>query len=779
MVFVTVASIVAAYQATPPPASAGQAVPAAAATGGLRADATPPSAATYVGTHACVACHGKEADAWRGSDHDLAMQPATPRTALGNFADAKLAADGVVSTFKKSGDTPVVRTDGPDGALADFPLKYTFGVRPLQQYLIDVGGGRLQALGIAWDARPKGQGGQRWFRLYPQQKLKPGNPLHWTGIDQNWNYQCADCHSTAVRKGYDERTGTFDTKWSDLNVGCEACHGPAWSHLAWTGKDADGQRLDPDKGFAVRFDERAGAAWTIDAATGNAVRARPRSTRREIDTCGRCHARRGQFTDDWRPGQPLGDAFRVALLEPGLYYPDGQQRDEVYTYGSFLQSLMYAKGVTCSDCHEPHSTKLRATGNAVCAQCHATAKYDVETHTHHPAGSTGAQCVSCHMPPRTYMVVDPRHDHSFRIPRPDRAITLGVPSPCHGCHDTQSAQWAVDTLAKWFPNRRAGFQTFAEGLHAGDVGAPGAQAMLARIATDGAQSPVVRASAVQRLGRFLSPRTITSIGEALGDTEPLVRAAAIGAVAQIPAPMRVQLLPRLLDDPIRQVRMEAAHALAGEAEASLAASAHPAFDRALAEWVASERFNADRPEAQSALADLAARRGHADEAAATYRKALTLDPTFEAAALNLADLQRAQDHDGDAERTIRDALKRAPQSAPAHYALGLTLVRQKRLPEAVTELREASRLAPDDARLAHTYAVALHDTGKAPEALEMLRTALRRSPYDRPLLFALVTYERESGDLTQARAHAHLLQELEPDDPNLARLAATLESGAP
>jgi hypothetical protein len=568
-------------------------------------NASPPPAATYVGSQTCAPCHGKEVDAWRGSDHDLAMQPATRRTVLGDFAHGKLSAGGVVSTFYEHGDTLGVHTVGPGGKVADFPVPYTFGVRPLQQYLIPLAGGRMQAFGIAWDARPKGQGGQHWFDLHPDQKLVPGDPLHWTGIDQTWNYQCADCHSTALRKSYDAQSRSYATAWSELSVGCEACHGPASNHLAWASKDA-AARPAGDMGLAVRFDERAGAAWTIDAATGNATRAKPRVTRREIETCGRCHARRGQFSDAWRPGEPLGDAFRVALLDPGLYYPDGQQRDEVYTYGSFLQSLMYARGVTCSDCHEPHAAKTRAAGNAVCAQCHATSKYDAAAHTHHPAGSAAAQCVSCHMPARTYMVVDPRHDHGFRVPRPDRSAALGVPNPCNGCHTKETPEWAAEAIAKWFPQRRPGFQTFAEGLHAGDVGAPGAQDMLARIATDHGQSPIARASAAQRLGRFLTSRTVGSLGETLGDTEPLVRASAVRALAPLPAPLRVQLLPRLLDDPVREVRIETARALAGDGETALPAPRRAAFDRALAECVASERFNADRPEGQSALADLAA-----------------------------------------------------------------------------------------------------------------------------------------------------------------------------
>jgi len=743
------------------------------------ASAPPPvAAATYVGTAACTQCHAKEHAAWQGSQHERAMQVAGEKTVLGDFSGAKFTHGGVTSTFFRRDGKFLVNTDGPDGKLADFQVEYTFGVDPLQQYLVALPGGRLQPLGVAWDARAKAAGGQRWFHLYPDRKLKAGDPLHWTGIDQNWNYQCADCHSTNLRKGYDEGTRTFKTTWTDLDVGCEACHGPASNHVAWAKKEGDSRRFEGDKGLAVALDERRGVSWLPNAQTGNAVRSQPRATSREIGTCARCHARRGQFSDAWHAGRPFSEGFRAALLEPGLYYPDGQQRDEVYTYGSFLQSRMHAQGVTCSDCHDPHAAKPRARGNAVCAQCHAPAKYDAESHTHHAPGSAGAQCAACHMPATTYMVVDPRHDHSFRIPRPDRTLSLGVPNACNQCHAKQSAQWAAGAIARWFPQSKPGFQTFAEGFHAADRGAPGAQGALIRIAEDRAQSAIARASAVQRLGRYLSAVTLPTVANALNDPDPLVRTAGVGALSGADAATRARLLSRMLDDPDRLVRMEAARALAGEPEARLAPDAGARFERALEEYLAAQRFNADRPEAQTALGNLDAIRGRYAEAAAAYRRALELDPTFAQAALNLADLQRSLARDDEAERILRELLKRTPQSAPAHHALGLALVRQRRTLEALEELALATKIAPDDPRFAYVYGVALHDTGKRAEALKTLRAALARHPYDRELLYALATYERAAGDAAQARARARLLRELEPENRDYARLAAELGGDA-
>src|SRR5205823_4298903 len=186
----------------------------------------------YVGAAACGACHAREYEAWSRSHHRHAMQVADAKSVLGNFRDAKFVYAGTTSLFSTRDGRYYVRTDGPDGKLAEFEIKYTFGVAPLQQYLIELPGGKLQALGIAWDSRPKANGGQRWFHLYPDQNLRAGDPLHWTGINQNWNFMCAECHSTRLRKNFDAATGRFTTTWAEIDVACEACHGPGAEHAA-------------------------------------------------------------------------------------------------------------------------------------------------------------------------------------------------------------------------------------------------------------------------------------------------------------------------------------------------------------------------------------------------------------------------------------------------------------------------------------------------------------------------------------------------------------------
>jgi tetratricopeptide (TPR) repeat protein len=720
-------------------------------------------------------CHVKEQAAWRGSDHDLAMQIADEKSVLGNFANARLTYAGTTSTFFRRDGKFYVNTDGPDGKLADYEIKYTFGVRPLQQYLIDLPGGRKQALGIAWDSRPKAEGGQRWFHLYPGQSIKAGDPLHWTGVNQNWNFQCAECHSTNLRKSFDAKSETFHTTWSEINVSCEACHGPGSNHVAWAKKQGDWHTFDADKGLVLALEERKGVTWTPVAATGNAKRSAPRSTAREIEMCARCHGRASRISDDYVHGKPPLDTHRLALLDDGLYWDDGQMRDEVYNWGSSAQSRMHAEGVTCSDCHEPHSLKLRTAGNTVCAQCHQPAKYDTVSHTHHAAGTLGATCAACHMPTTTYMLVDPRHDHSLRIPRPDLSAKLGMPNACNNCHTKRSAQWSADAIRNWTGRAPRGYQNFAEALHAGSVGAPGARGALLAVIEDKAQPSIVRASAIDRLGRWLTPGTVDAVTRSLNDTDSVVRLAAVEALANMDAATRQRYLPRMLEDPVRAVRIESARGLVDIAAQRLPESERAAFDKAIAEYVAVQTYNADRPEGRLSLGNLRAQRGDTDGAAAEYRKALVLDPMFVAAYANLADLYRARGTEGDAEAVLREGLARNPRAAVLHHALGLSLVRQKRNPESLQALREATNLEPGNARFAYVYAVALNDVDQRREALKVLGTALTRHPYDRDLLSGLAYFSAQSGNRELALGYVKQLRELDPENAEYAQMAKQIE----
>ena len=424
---------------------------------------------------------------------------------LGDFADRRFAYGAVTSTFSRRDGRYMVRTDGPDGKPADFEIKYTFGVRPLQQYLIELPGGRLQALSIAWDARPRESGGQRWFHLYPNEKIDYRDELHWTRRQQNWNYMCADCHSTNVRKNYDAAADRYATTWSEINVACEACHGPGSRHVAWADAVRPGQTYDASdrKGLTAVLGERRGVQWAIDPSSGNAKRSTPRATAIELG-CARSVTRGGARS---RPTTSRVGRSSITTCRPCSRRrstgPTGSNATRSTAWGSFLESRMHAAGVTCSDCHEPHSQKLRAPGNQVCAQCHAPAKYDAATHHFHRAGGPGAECAGCHMPVTRYMLIDPRHDHSLRVPRPDQSAALGVPNACTRCHADRKPDWAVARMQTWYGHAAVGYQRFAEAFHAAETGADAAARQLAAISRDPLQPALVRASALVQMSRDL------------------------------------------------------------------------------------------------------------------------------------------------------------------------------------------------------------------------------------------------------------------------------------
>jgi Tfp pilus assembly protein PilF len=724
------------------------------------------SAPAYVGAQACMSCHAGEYEAWKSSDHALAMQHANAETVLGDFGNAKVTYNGIASTFFQRDGKFFVNTDGPDGKLYDYEIKYTFGIRPLQQYLIEMPDLRLQALSIAWDSRPKDQGGQRWFHLYPKEKITHEHELHWTRASQNWNFMCADCHSTELKKIYDPGTNSFKTQWAEINVGCEACHGPGSDHVSWAKSQdrqfkirfAEGEHKA--KGLTVSLDERRGVTWLPLAASGNAARSRARTSEREIEVCAQCHARRGQISEGYIPGKPWLDYYRPAFLTSPLYHFDGQQREEVYNWGSFLQSKMYANGVTCGDCHDPHSGKLSAQGNSVCATCHLESKYDATAHHHHEAGSSGLSCVNCHMPTTTYMIIDPRHDHSLRVPRPDLSLQLGTPNACNGCHKDRDARWATTQVSQWYGRPAQGYQRFADAFAAAGTGSLESQRQLRTIANDPTHPAIARATALVQVISAVDQSAFDTVAAGLRDRNPLLRLAALQSLGSAPLEARVRLAAPLLSDPLKTIRIEAASVLAAVPAAQMGEEQQRAFERASAEYVASQKYNADRADARVNLGTFYASRGDTTKAESEMKSAIVLDPSFVPAYVNLADLLRTQGRDIDAERVLRQGLKVAPKAAMLHHTLGLTLVRLKRTDEALHKLEQATQLEPVDARFAYVYAVALHSTGKAAAAIALLEKTLVAHPNDRSILEALASFHHARGDNVAAKRYAERLRML-------------------
>ena len=766
----------------------------------------------YVGGAACERCHEQAYAAWTGSHHDLAMQVADEATVLGDFDNARFTYAGVGTTFFRRDGRFVVNTDGPDGRLQDYEITHAFGVYPLQQYLVAFPGGRYQALSICWDARPAEAGGQRWFHLYPDERIIHDDELHWTGPNQNWNFMCAECHSTNLQKRYDLDANAYQTTWSDIDVSCEACHGPGSRHVAWAeeqerlgeagaaeaeeghgDEDEDGdEEEDEDEdeedeedlavdelavGLPFRLKEPTDGQWLLDNDLINYWR-QPRLTSDiQLETCARCHARRHVVDEDYVHGRRLHDTHQPVVLEAPLYHADGQILDEVYVYGSFVQSRMYHKGVRCTDCHDPHRLTVYEEGNGLCGGCHLSDRFDTPDHHFHESGTEGASCVACHMPVRHYMVVDPRLDHSIRVPRPDLSVALGLPNACNGCHDDKDAAWSAEAVARWYGPTRRRERHYGAVLHAGRRDPGGAAADLAALAGDIEQPAIARATALALLARRPGATAFAAAAALLRDDSPAVRISALSVLEPLPPPRRLPLVGPLLDDPVRAVRAEAGRMLASVPTAQMNRTQRQGFERAFEAYVAVQRANAERAWSHLNLGNIYLARGWLRRAEAAYRMAIRVNERAVPPYVNLADLYRHLGREQQCEDLLRQALERAPGSAQLHHALGLALVRQKRIDEALASLAEASRLEPDDVRLAYVYAVALNSSQQPDEAMKVLEAAHLRHPNDRSVLFGLATFNRDRGRGVEAIMYARRLVEIYPHDHEARGLLRALKGG--
>ncbi len=726
-----------------------------------------PATAAFVDNQQCLECHKDQAAQWQQSNHARSMAVATPQTVLGNFVNAEFRHQGVTSRFFRKADKYFVNTDGPDGRLADFEISYTFGVAPLQQYLIALPGGRLQALQIAWDDIRK-----RWFHLQPKEKAPAGDVLHWSGNYQTANTMCIECHTTGYEKRFDAANGTFASRWKEINVSCQACHGPGERHLAWARLHKEGKTST----------DLAGERFGLTEATKRT------NAKLQVDVCAACHARRSVLTATQEPGQPRLDHYLPLQLTAGLYHPDGQQLGEVFVDASYRQSKMYQFGVACTACHNAHTGKLTQPGNAVCVQCHAptanahfpTAKgdYDSPAHHHHKAGSKGAECAACHMPPRTYMQIQPRPDHSLRVPRPDLTIKIGTPNACNACHADKSAKWVVAQLQAWGPGKPKVAPHYGEVFAKARAGAPDAVPSLVELAADARHSAVVRATALSALSGDGTTGIPVRL-EATRDPDAEVRASAADSYENVAPVQRIYALAPLLRDPVLAVRMAAARNLSAVPREQIAAADRAALDAAIAEYITAQRQSLDMPGAHLNMAVVYANTGQVALAEEHYHAALKIDPDFTPARANLATLYNAIGRNADALTVLAQGLKRNPGIGDLQYSLGLLLAEENRLPEATAALERAAKLMPRQPRVHYNLGLALQKTERFTQAASALETAFTLNPQDPLAAHALAILFVQRGNRDKALHWARTWANLAPNDGQAQQLLRRLNSIGP
>jgi tetratricopeptide (TPR) repeat protein len=698
--------------------------------------------ATFVGREQCIECHTDAYESWLGSDHDNAMDHANEDTVLGDFNDAVFEYEGVTTRFFRRDDGFFVNTEGPDGEMADFEVLYTFGVEPLQQYLVPFPAGRLQALSTAWDTER-----QRWFFLYPGTDVEPGDWLHWTRNGQNWNGMCAECHSTNLRKNFDAETNSYQTEWSEIDVSCEACHGAGSKHVDWARIDPMG-RPDMDN-------------YALVVAT-NGI-----ENHQLVNICAPCHSRRAEIGDYDHSEVHLLEYAVPSLLRDGLYHPDGQILDEVYVWASFQQSKMHNSGVRCDDCHNVHSLELHKEGNDLCLQCHLAETYDDYTHHFHQKvvegePSDGALCVKCHMPEQPFMVIDDRADHSIRVPRPDLTLEIGVPNSCSqsSCHDNETVEWNVEAFTRWYGEaRKPHFGTIMAAARQGD---PDAEDGLHSLVESTLYPVIVRATALDALAAYPGEPTDAALRRALSDKEPLIRLTAVDVVTHPTPEGLVERLGPMLFDPVRAVRIRAAARLAEVGPEYFKAYQRAALDKELAEYIKSTERNLDFAASGMNLANLYASQGDAVSAERYYRMALEVDDLFFPAKMNLAVLASQQGNDEEAEKLLREILAAYPEQHDAAYSLALLLVGVNRIQEGLFYLARAAEGLPQRARVQYNYGLLLAQLSRDDEAEVALLRALEIEQQSFEYLYALIDFYYKRGQFDDALVLADRMIETHP-----------------
>jgi tetratricopeptide (TPR) repeat protein len=712
----------------------------------------PVSENSFIGSEACGACHQPSFDQWQNSHHDLAMDIASEATVLGDFNDIAYTDphNQVTSRFFRQGDKFMVETEGPDGTLQTFEITHTFGVYPLQQYLIPFPGGRLQCLNIAWNSRDN-----RWYRVPPYDVKGTDDWLHWTKGGQTWNGMCAECHSTDLAKNYDMDTDTYQTTWFEIDVGCEACHGPGSNHAEWAKKPAMARSRIDNAGLVVD---------TSDI-----------SSSRFISICAPCHSRRYQLGDNRHQAEDVLDTMVPSLLEEGLYYPDGQILEEVYVYGSYAQSKMFRHDVRCSDCHDVHSLKLHKEGNDLCLQCHRAAEYDRYEHHFHQRQfegkpSDGHLCVKCHMPARTYMGADYRPDHSIRVPRPDLSESLATPNSCStaGCHADKALSWVTDHYNRWYgASKKPHYGDLIAAARAAD---PDAAEGLRTLAGDALSPVIVRATALSLLRNYPGPATTDAMIAALEDDDSLIRHTAIRGLQNLDLQTRLTHIAPKLYDRVKGVRIEAAAALASVPKTSLKDDDVEAFEAALREYQAAMRYNADFAPQRYNLGNLAAAQGDNDKAIGYYQQAIKIDDQFYPAKVNLAMLFNRTGNNEAAANLLREVIAGNPQLHEAVYSLGLLLAEMGKLEEAAELLGRAADSMPEYTRPRYNQALALLKLKRYEEGEQALLKALEVEPANREYFSTLANLYLSFNLIDRARTLVETTLEKVPDHAEALQL---------
>lgn len=732
-------------------------------------DITQKDTGSFVGGKECISCHTKEYNLWKNSNHDNAMDVATYSTVLGDFNNAEVTLNSRNHKFYKSDGKFFVNTQGVGGKMTEFEVTHTFGIRPLQMYLVPFEKGKYQCLPVAWDVKKK-----KWFDMagmvYKPEDLKPDSWFYWTNQSQNWNGMCADCHSTNLRKNYNLKTDSFNTTWSDIDVNCEACHGPGSKHIEWAKLTESKRKSAGDKGLFLN-------------TSGS-------TPKQFAESCAPCHSRRTSFGPNNHTDSNYYNNHRPVNITPPLYEADGQILDEDYEFLSFNQSKMHMQGVKCNNCHDPHSLQFKAEGNALCTQCHKSDKYDTFSHHFHKykneegapvknkfgetaAVGEGTLCVNCHMAGKYYMGIDFRRDHGIRVPRPDISVKYNTPNACNTCHADKSFQWSADFINKNYGETRK--YTYELTLIEGSLHMEGADTSLIRIIKSDKFPEVVKAAAIQYLSEYNNPAALSIIKEMLNSPEPILRERAIDAYNDQDVSAVVGLLVSLLSDPVKMVRVATASKLSNIEKERFTVAQYNLLTKTLEEYLSTLMYTADFPSGKYNLGNFYSDKGDYTSAVKYYNDAIKSDNNFYPAKSNLAMLFYNIGDLEKAETLFLDLIKNHTEYTEGYYYLGLLYGEQKKYKEAASALEKAALADPLNQRIYYNLGLIYQYLNNEPKAESSLLRAYSLSPSEFDIMYALADYYIKTGNLNNAKKYSEEIRKKYPANKDVIKLNSYLE----
>lgn len=692
----------------------------------------------YTGDQSCKSCHRNEYHEWTLSHHYMAMQPANDSTVVGDFNNTSYSADGITSRFFKNEGKYFINTQGQDGRYHDFEIKYIFGFTPLQQYLIAFPEGRMQVTRQSWDVNKK-----KWFHQNPNQKIAANDWLHWTGNAQNWNTMCASCHSTNLQKKYDIDSDTYHTTYSVINVSCESCHGAGSAHIDYinSGNYQKGKKIE-------------GSFLQMNKKTNQLA---------QINNCAPCHSRRGEISPSKITSNELLDNYIPQIPDTEFFHADGQVKDEDYVYTSFLQSKMFQRGITCSNCHNVHTGKPVLTGNNTCLQCHQK-KYSEPEHTFHTAAIAASECKNCHMPGRYFMGNDYRYEHSFRAPRPDLSVKYGTPNACNNCHTNKGASWAKAAIEKWYGPDRA--YHFSEDLIPGSLLNKESEGHLIKLIGDTSIPTIIQATAVFYLGSIPTQKSLTTLINCLNFTDAQTRYRAIRSLSNFEYQTWINAIGPLMADKVRAVRIAAADLYTTIPRQQIPAQFQSTFNSAFRELQSYLAYQADFAVGNLMLADHYLKLQDYYNAEKFYLRGLKKDSLLNYARLNLSTVYNAEGKNDKALEILLAAEKIEPANDRIYFNLALLYNELNDQSTAEKYFAKAIALKTQNPKVYYNYGLLLNQWKNYKEAERILEAGLIIDPASAELFYALTFVYLQSDNRAKARQTAIKLKRLDPSNPN-------------